>query len=316
MQRKRLLIAGLIAAMVLTPATAFAKTDLNSFIRSNVSSSLAKTSTARTPAGNNTSANTNNQAAQNTTTGETPQTSMAATIDTSAVSKGYVSVAYYNTSAKLKAYTELNGKSQSFSMKNDGNWTNVPLILGAGDYRISIMRNTSGDRYAFVTTVNVSYTDTGSMDKYLKSVPTMEYNSSMAPIQKAAALAAGKNDEGKVRAIYEYVVLNTSYDNEKVKKGLPAGYEPNIVDTFSTRKGICYDYAALFGAMCRSQGIPAKMIKGYVTNVNGYHAWNQVYVGGQWRVIDTTSDAVYRANGYSVDMFKAKSYEISITQEY
>lgn len=296
-------------------STAYAKTDLESFIRNNVTSSLAKSITASTPAGEN--AGTKNTTSSNDATASTSNTNsdMKASIDTTTANQGYVSVAYYNPGKTLKAYIEANGRSQAFSMRNDGNWTNVPLTLGQGSYKISIMQNTTGDSYSFVQSVNVSYTDSGSMDKYLQSIPTMEYNSSMAAIQKAAALSAGKSEADKVKAIYEYVVLNTSYDTAKLNN-LPSGYEPNIEDTFKARKGICYDYSALFGAMCRSQGIPCKLVKGYVKNVNGYHAWNRVYVDGQWKVVDTTSDAVYRASGYSTDMYKGSGYEISVSQEY
>ena len=44
-----------------------------------------------------------------------------------------------------------------------------------------------------------------------------------------------------------------------------------------TGKGICFDYASLAASMLRSQGIPTKIIFGYVAPDNLYHAWNMFY---------------------------------------
>ena len=60
-------------------------------------------------------------------------------------------------------------------------------------------------------------------------------------------------------------------------------------------KGICYDLASLFAAMCRSQGVPCKLTNGYVGNV--YHAWDQVYVNGAWQNIDPTYAVARVRNG-------------------
>lgn len=314
MPRMKHLVAGLFAAIFATtcmPAAGMAKANnAESFLRYNVRSSLANAVTSQTPA--NVSSNSNSTTASQSIPAKqnTP-----ATIDTSNASKGYVSVAYYNTSKKLKGYISLGGRDQFFSMRNDGNWTNLPLTLGSGTYEIRILENTTGTKYGSVTTATAAFSDNGAMDRYLKSIPTMEYDAGMASIKKAAALSSGKSEADKVAAMYEYVVLNTSYDYDKLNT-VQNGYEPNIEDTFASRKGICYDYAALFGAMCRSQGIPAKMVKGYASGVQGYHAWNAVYVGGQWRVIDTTADAVYRAAGQNVSMYKNNGYVKSIVQEY
>ena len=51
-------------------------------------------------------------------------------------------------------------------------------------------------------------------------------------------------------------------------------------ETLSTKKGICYDYAALAAAMLRSQGIPTKLITGYVSRGGSelYPAWNMIWL--------------------------------------
>lgn len=80
----------------------------------------------------------------------------------------------------------------------------------------------------------------------------------------------------------------------------------DIEETFETQKGICYDYAALFAAMLRSQGIPTKLMKGFTDNVDEYHAWNEVWLSDEerWMVVDTTFDAVSHAAGRRTRMEK------------
>ena len=105
--------------------------------------------------------------------------------------------------------------------------------------------------------------------------------------------------------IYEYIVSNFTYDYGKIST-LDTTYVPNIDNIFSSGKGICYDFSSVFAAMLRSRGIPAKLVKGYTTNVKGYHAWNEVYDSrtGEWIVIDTTYDAENKAAGRAYSMIK------------
>ena len=203
MPRKQLKVAVLFTTLftvICMPATAWAKSNTENFLRYNVRSSLANAVTSQTPANNNGSAPANNTA---------PKQDTKATIDTTNASRGYVSVAYYNTSKKLKGYISLGGRDQFFSMRNDGNWTNLPLTLGSGTYEIRILENTTGTKYGSVLSESATFNDGGQMDRYLVSIPTIEYSSGMGAIQKAAALSSGKSEADKVAAIYEYVVMNT-----------------------------------------------------------------------------------------------------------
>ena len=57
------------------------------------------------------------------------------------------------------------------------------------------------------------------------------------------------------------------------------GYLPDIDETLSTGKGICFDYAALMTAMLRSRDIPCKLQIGYAGDIK--HAWIDVYIRGK-----------------------------------
>lgn len=63
-------------------------------------------------------------------------------------------------------------------------------------------------------------------------------------------------------------------------------YIPNTAATLNGTTGMCYDFSSLFAAMCRSEGIPCALTKGYAGS--SYHAWNKVNLNGSWYQIDLT----------------------------
>ena len=54
--------------------------------------------------------------------------------------------------------------------------------------------------------------------------------------------------------------------------------------------GVCRDMAHLGIAMCRSISIPARMVVGYLADLEpmDLHAWFEAYVGGNWYTFDPT----------------------------
>jgi transglutaminase-like putative cysteine protease len=112
----------------------------------------------------------------------------------------------------------------------------------------------------------------------------------MGAIAKANEITRGlDSDKDKIESVYEYIINNVAYDHNKIST-LPSNYVPDIDNIITSGKGICYDYASVFAAMLRSQGIPVKLVKGYSKNVTGYHAWNEVFDSetGEWITLDTT----------------------------
>lgn len=65
---------------------------------------------------------------------------------------------------------------------------------------------------------------------------------------------------------------------------------PSAVEVLQSMAGDCNEHATLFAALTRALGIPTKMAAGlvYMDGVLAYHAWNEVYVGGEWLPIDCT----------------------------
>lgn len=124
-------------------------------------------------------------------------------------------------------------------------------------------------------------------------------------------------DEEKVQAIYTWVRDNIDYDWDK-KPAIMQYFDVN--DTMETKSGVCYDYACLFAAMCRSQNIPCLMVDGdpYVGEVA--HTWNRVFYNGSWYQLDVTFDSTTKGTvlyGFrKIDTYSAPDDEYQITRIY
>lgn len=102
-----------------------------------------------------------------------------------------------------------------------------------------------------------------------------------------------RNDMEKITVYREWIIENIFYDYECET----IFYQTFDVQTvMQSRKGVCFDYACLFAAMCRSQEIPCYVLDGtYRMDKTFRHAWNRVYADGQWWSVDTTRDHTARA---------------------
>ena len=105
-------------------------------------------------------------------------------------------------------------------------------------------------------------------------------------------IIAGKHtDLEKVRAIYDYVVDNMSYNKEGSGWG-----RGDIYWACDAKTGNCSDYHALFTGLVRAAGIPAKFAIGFslppergAGPVGGYHCWSEFYLDGYgWVPVDAS----------------------------
>lgn len=91
----------------------------------------------------------------------------------------------------------------------------------------------------------------------------------------------------KRRVFYDYIrALKYSKDS--------ISYEADIDGCWKSRLGLCLDFAGIFAAMCRANGIPCKIVTGTAINTRGAinHAWNEVLVeNNEWRLVDVTAIA-------------------------
>lgn len=224
-------------------------------------------------------------------------------IDASNAADGYVKVKYINeTTKKLKVIIEKDSVQYTYDLNNAGEYDTYPLQMGDGSYKIRVFENISDKKYATKQTVTIKVKLNDQNAPYLISSQMVNYTDNSETIKKAHELVEGKTtDIEKVDIIYDYVISNIAYDNEKAKT-VKSGYLPSIDDILKSNKGICFDYAAVMAAMLRSEKIPVKLVTGYSSNLSAFHAWNEVYTkedgwivlnemyfdGEKWKLMDST----------------------------
>lgn len=204
-------------------------------------------------------------------------------IDTSHVSEGYVAASATN-SARLKFQVVRGDASYNYDLPGDGTPIVCPLNMGNGTYTFRIMQNTSGNNYVEIASAQANVQMADEFEPYLRPNQFCNFTDSSQCVQQARQLAADAANEGDVvRAVYQWVVGNITYDYDKAAELATAtGYIPDPDATLAARSGICFDYASLSAAMLRSLGIPCQVITGYVAPDQLYHAWNMVYINGTW----------------------------------
>lgn len=122
-------------------------------------------------------------------------------------------------------------------------------------------------------------------------------------------------DEEKAKAAYTWILNNISYDYDCN----PVYQYSNLDKTLRTKKGICYDIANLFTAICRSQNIPCYSVDGYRKDDYQYkHTWNRVCIDGTWYNVDITADLTSSTpyGFYKIDYYNSSEEEFIITRIY
>ena len=111
----------------------------------------------------------------------------------------------------------------------------------------------------------------------------------------ADEICAGcETDEEKVLAFYNWIIANLEYDYDCY----PLFQYFDVRKTLQTKQGICFDFAHLFAAFCRSQKIPCYAVDGISRkNSADRHTWNRVYYDGAWWNADITTDNSRTTNG-------------------
>lgn len=234
-------------------------------------------------------------------------------IDTSHVSQGYVAASATGDS-RLKLQVICGDVKYNYDLPNDGTPQCYVLQSGSGTYTFRVMQNTTEDKYAELYSTSADVQLESEFAPFLRPSQMVSYTADSQCVAKAAELAAqASTASGVVANIYAYIQNNIRYDTQKAET-VQAGYLPDPDETLQTGKGICYDYASLAAAMLRSQGIPTKLITGYVQPGDLYHAWNMIWLeetgwitvkieapANSWERIDLTfaagASAAYTGDG-------------------
>lgn len=235
--------------------------------------------------------------------------------DLSKLEQGIIGVGNISGNKRLKLRIQKGGEKYDYDLNNKGMMEYFPLQMGNGEYKATIFENTSGTKYRTLDSTSVLLNLSDPNIVFLNSIQNVLWMPQSKAIQFGKSEGGKKKDEsGKFDLFYNHMVFGYLYDYEKAKT-VSTGYNPNIDVMFDQKKGICYDYSSLLAALDRSNGIPTKLVKGYATGVDGYHAWNEVFLKGKWYVIDTTVDAVLHQNGKKYVKLK-NTTDYKKTREY
>ncbi|MDQ0918680.1 transglutaminase family protein [Paenibacillus sp. V4I5] len=236
-------------------------------------------------------------------------------IDKDALNKGIISVHYSNDkNKKTKVLVRIMRENikYDYTFEEGGQY---PLQLGNGQYKVLIGESIGANKYKVVTQEQIELEMEDENAVFLQSIPLIDWDNESKAVVEARQLVGDKEkDIDKIRAIYGYITTHFQYDYEKPQT-VADSYVPNLDMVYAASNGICYDFAATFAAMARSEGIPTRLVMGYESHApDTYHAWNQVFLkeSKEWVTIDTTYDAVHIQAGETIDLIKNDSnYQIS-----
>jgi len=119
--------------------------------------------------------------------------------------------------------------------------------------------------------------------------------------QMATEITAGELlGYNQVRAISIWLRNTIRFEPENSDHLLSA------IEINARQSGVCRDFAHLGIALCRSLSIPARMVVGYLHDLEpmDLHAWFEAYVGDRWYLFDATqaeTQGGYVAIGYGRD---------------
>lgn len=197
------------------------------------------------------------------------------------------------------------------TLENQIFWGYLPASIGATQYLRNVQVSTgytlhedlyghqilelSFKQFPALAQKLVTVTADVDLDTQVRPQVLIEANAWMMPeryiesnetqIVSLASELRRATDIETTKAIYEWVHSNITY----------AGYIAEDLGAFYAllhHRGDCTEYADLVVALARANGIPARMVGGYVAvsdfvvRAQDYHNWAEVYLDGSWRIVD------------------------------
>ncbi len=199
-----------------------------------------------------------------------------ALVDLSQKNDGYLCARLLQETEGVKIQIAKNDKKYNYDLKTT-DFKTFPINMGNGSYTIKILQQIEGTRYAICASCTVDVQLTNDLAPYLYPNQIVDYTADSYVYKKSFALVKeDKDDLTRIAHLFKYVVDTLNYDDQKAKDVSETFVLPDIDGSLKSHKGICFDYAASLAALCRIQGIPAKVIVGW-TDIE-YHAWVEIYL--------------------------------------
>lgn len=160
------------------------------------------------------------------------------------------------------------------SKKTPG-WEGDYIFYHVGSYQVNISYFASG-RYTL--TYSVTYLSTRAQEQ--KVTARVKSLLSSLGVERMTTY-------GKIRAIYNYICRNVSYDQEGLNDSSVGKF--TAYNALFKKKAVCQGYASLFYRMAVESGLRARVVTG--VSRSEPHAWNIVKLGSRYYNVDNTWDA-------------------------
>ncbi|MDM0116248.1 transglutaminase family protein [Variovorax sp. J22R133] len=104
-------------------------------------------------------------------------------------------------------------------------------------------------------------------------------------------------------------------DNVEYRYGVSDG-STDALDTLAVGSGVCRDFAHIGAALCRALHIPARMVVGYLYELDpmDMHAWFEAWLGGRWYTFDATQ--MKRRGGRLVVAYGRDAADVAFLSNY
>ncbi|HAK47478.1 MAG TPA: hypothetical protein DCO79_16355 [Spirochaeta sp.] len=116
--------------------------------------------------------------------------------------------------------------------------------------------------------------------------PSPEVQSDDAELLTLSASFTGTTADELIKEIHDWLICYLYYDTASVT--FADRRQQDAQSVYSYGAAVCEGYTSLFMALLRGRGIPVQYISG--TANGGNHAWNNVFNGTEWKLIDPTWD--------------------------
>ena len=220
-------------------------------------------------------------------------------VDASNVQDGYVMVRGEETDRRIKVSVSLGDEQYYYNLPTDGQWVTLPLQMGSGTYTVRVLEQVEGSRYAQVLSAGVSVSLKDEQTPFTYPGLYVDYDRETDAVAWSFVLCRDLGGDGeKMDILYQYVIENIRYDTQKART-VQSGYVPVMDETLWSGQGICFDTASLFTGMLRAQGIPTRLVFGYISPGDEYHAWSQIWLDGEWVFRDATLGSASSKKEYS-----------------
>lgn len=166
--------------------------------------------------------------------------------------------------------------AENFSSPEAGDYLRDSISGAGASVSYYILEGSDLKYYTFK--MQFTYYANASQEKYVTS--------NVKKIVSKLGLA-GKADDVKIKAVYDYVTAHVKYDNDALSGNKPLAH--SAYSAIADGKTVCQGYAGLVYRLMREADIPVRIITGKSKGQN--HAWNIVKLSGKWYNLDATWDS-------------------------